>query len=114
MFAKAPKTELEKIPLKFQYKFWCEDETCNGHQLVCIDWEMGQSWRRWRDEYGDRWEEKFRNRFEREMIEKYDTHFFVGTIHQHPHIWIIVGLFYPLPSQPGLFDPPPRPYPAPP
>jgi hypothetical protein len=28
------------------------------------------------------------------MIEKYDTHFFVGTVHQHPKNWIIVGLFY--------------------
>ena len=26
---------------------------------------------------------------------KYDTHFFVGTIHGHPHTWIIIGLFYP-------------------
>jgi hypothetical protein len=38
------------------------------------------------------------------MIEKYDTHFYVGTVHRHPHIWIIVGLFYPPPSTAGLFD----------
>jgi hypothetical protein len=113
MFSKAPKTELEKIPFKFQYKFWCEDQACKGHQLACTDWEMGQSWRRWREEYGDQWEGKFRNRFEKEMIEKYDTHFYVGTIHQHPHIWIIVGLFYPPHSQPGLFELPPKPYPQP-
>jgi hypothetical protein len=24
------------------------------------------------------------------------AHFYVGTVHQHPHTWIIVGLFYPL------------------
>jgi hypothetical protein len=24
-----------------------------------------------------------------------DTHFFVGTLHQYPKNWIIVGLFYP-------------------
>ncbi len=29
------------------------------------------------------------------MIEKNDTHFYVGTLHHHPNIWIIVGLFYP-------------------
>ena len=29
------------------------------------------------------------------MIQKNDTHFFVGTVHQHPGSWIIVGLFYP-------------------
>jgi hypothetical protein len=29
------------------------------------------------------------------MRDKYDTHFYVGTVHQHPATWIIVGLFYP-------------------
>jgi hypothetical protein len=29
------------------------------------------------------------------MIYKNDTYFYVGTMHGHPHIWIIVGLFYP-------------------
>jgi hypothetical protein len=39
------------------------------------------------------------------MIEKKDTHFFVGTIHQHPASWIIVGLFYPPKAAIGdLFD----------
>lgn len=30
------------------------------------------------------------------MIGVKDTHFYVGTIHQHPKEWIIVGLFYPM------------------
>ena len=29
------------------------------------------------------------------MIEKFDTHFYVGTVHRNPKSWIIVGLFYP-------------------
>jgi len=38
------------------------------------------------------------------MINKYDTHFYVGTVHQHPDSWIIVGLFYPpKDSQGNLF-----------
>ena len=56
---------------------------------------MAEAYRQWRDKYGDQWELKFRQRFETEMIEKLDTHFFVGTVHQHPGSWIIVGLFYP-------------------
>jgi hypothetical protein len=32
---------------------------------------------------------------EDEMINKYDTHFYVGTVHRYPDVWIIVGLFYP-------------------
>jgi len=47
----------------------------------------------------------FRQRYEREMIEKNDTHFFVGNIHQHPDNWFIVGLFYPpKPTIGDLFD----------
>lgn len=97
--------QLEKIPFKFQYRFWCEDERCNSHTLMCADWEMAQSWRKWHREYGSSWEEKFRYKYEREMIEKYDTHFYVGTVHKYPGTWIIVGLFYPPKSaQSRMFD----------
>ena len=94
-FQTGPSRPLEKIPFEFRYIFRCDDAACRGHDMTCFDWEMGQSYRRWRKEYGNKWEEKFRQRYEREMIEKYDTHFYVGTMHQHPATWIIVGLFYP-------------------
>lgn len=97
LFAEKPKQQLEKIPYKFQYKFLCDEDTCTGHTLTCTDWEIAEAWRKWKTKYGDKWEDKFRQRFEREMIEKYDTHFFVGTVHAHPGTWIIVGLFYPPP-----------------
>jgi hypothetical protein len=105
LFAQKPKRELEKVPFSFRYEFRCDHEECPGHKLMCTDWEMGEAWRQWSIKYGGTWEEKFRQRFEREMIEKFDTHFFVGTIHQHPGTWIIVGLFYPPRSAkgPGLF-----------
>jgi hypothetical protein len=95
LFDKAPAQILEKIPFDFRYDFRCGDVNCNGHNMICTDWEMAQSYRSWRQRYGDRWEEPFRLRYEQEMIEKNDTHFFVGTIHQFPDSWIIVGLFYP-------------------
>ena len=56
---------------------------------------MGEAYRRWRDEYDDEWEIALRRKFEDEMIHKRDTHFYVGTVHNHPKEWIIVGLFYP-------------------
>ena len=41
------------------------------------------------------------------MIRKFDTHFYVGTVREHPAEWIIVGLFYPprveAPTQCELF-----------
>lgn len=99
LFQAPPKHELEKVPFKFQYEFVCDDESCSGHTMICTDWEMGESWRRWSKDYGKDWEEKFRQRYELEMIERYDTHFYVGTVHRYPSTWIIVGLFYPLKPQ---------------
>ncbi len=66
--------------------------------MMCTDWEMGAAYRRWKREYGPNWETAFRRRFEAEMINKNDTHFYVGTVHGHPSAWIIVGLFYPPPE----------------
>ncbi len=95
LFAEAPKQELEKIPFVFRYEFRCAEDGCPGHTLMCTDWEMGQSYRQWKSDYGEQWQEKFRQRYESEMIGKKDTHFFVGTVASHPHRWIIIGLFYP-------------------
>lgn len=96
LFQRAPTVELEKIPYSFRYQFRCDEDSCSGHTMICTDWEMGESWRRWSKDYGAEWEAKFRQRYETEMIERYDTHFYVGTIHKHPSTWIIVGLFYPM------------------
>jgi hypothetical protein len=95
LFGNAPKTELEKLPVIFSYEFQCGEVECNVHTLSCTDWEVGAAYRGWRNKYGVNWEEKFRNRFEREMILKNDTHFFVGTLRNHPDAWIIISLFYP-------------------
>jgi hypothetical protein len=100
----APPRLLEKIPFKFSYEFRCDEDTCKGHTMMCSDWEMAESWRRWKDTYGDDWESKFRMRYEQDMIQRRDTHFYVGTVNKHPDNWIIVGLFYPPPvDQPDLF-----------
>jgi hypothetical protein len=100
-FQSAPAKQLEKIPFDFKYSFRCADGGCRGHNMICTDWEMGQAFRSWRQKYRSQWEEKFRQRFEMEMQQKYDTHFFVGTLHQHPNNWIIIGLYYPPPLRTG-------------
>ena len=91
----APTEELEKIPYDFQYRFRCDHAECSGHTMGCTDWEIAQLWRNCRDKYGHHWEEKFREKAEEEMINKRDTHFYVGNMHAYQKTWIIVGLFSP-------------------
>lgn len=100
-FGNAPEQPLEKIPFDFKYAFRCDEAQCTGHSTKCLDWELYQAYRSWRQKYGDRWRTKFLLRFSDQMISKNDTHFYVGTIRAHPREWTIVGLFYP-PFDPNL------------
>ena len=93
-WANTPTHELEKMPVKFTYEFHCEETACNGHRLRCTDWEMAQTWRGWRRVYGDEWERPFMQKFFAEMVERNNTHFFVGTHSLYP-TWMVIGLFYP-------------------
>ena len=85
----------EKIPFIFRYHFKCDDSSCNGHKIMCEDWEMIESWRRWKKIYKDEniLREKFVNGFYTEMLKK-DLYFFVGT-HSKFNTWLIIGLYYP-------------------
>ncbi|MHB8620470.1 MAG: hypothetical protein ACYDAG_13000 [Chloroflexota bacterium] len=105
LFSQTPKAELEKIPLKFFYRFKCDHDDCSGHRMSCTDWEMAETYRDWKREYKAEWEAKFREKWERQMIERFDTHFFVGTLAAHPMNWIIVGVFYPTPEPPVVQPP---------
>jgi len=86
---------LEKIPYKFKYRFFCQDTNCEGHILSVTDWEAGQAYRNFKVSYKENWETQFRKKFEYDMTYNRDLHFYVGTMRAHPHIWIIIGLFYP-------------------
>jgi hypothetical protein len=105
LFGTTPQAQLGKIPFSFKYEFHCDDNACPGHTLSCTDWELAQSYRRWRHEYRANWQDALRQKYETEMINRFDTYFFVGNLHQYPNAWIIVGLFYPLkPAMGDLFD----------
>lgn len=95
MFNNVPRNELEKLPYKFSYQFKCNNKEFLGHELECTDWELVASFLSWRRKYGREWEQKLREKYETEMALGKDTHFFVGTLNNHPGEWIIVGLFYP-------------------
>jgi hypothetical protein len=93
LFDVAPREELEKIPFRFSYEFDCADARCSGHEMICTDWEMGELYRKLQETHGENWRAPFRQKYEHEMIQRFDTHFYVGTVHQYPDAWIIVGVF---------------------
>jgi hypothetical protein len=101
MWGKLPANELVKIPLKFIYDFTCDDPNCHGHSLSCTDWEMGALYLNCVRKHRQNWEGVFRDTYERKVINEWDTHFYVGTVSDHPNNWIIVGIFRP-PRQAGV------------
>lgn len=87
--------ELERLPYTFRYRFWCDDARCNGHTKQILDWEIGESYRRWRRLYGPKgWEEKLREMYE-DRLPRQDLQLAVGTMQKHPDTFTIVGLIYP-------------------
>lgn len=86
--------ELEQVPWKFSYAFDCNSVHCGGHKLQILDWELGQSYRRWSRSDPRRWEDMVRQKYERELPAR-DLHLVVGTLAAHPKTFVIIGLVYP-------------------
>lgn len=84
--------QIEKI---FSYQFWCDDPRCNGHDMICEDWELMEAYRSWKRIYKDP------DELEKKLMEKFyiymkkrNLHFIVGTTAQFG-TWVIIGLYYP-------------------
>ncbi|MCR4369446.1 MAG: hypothetical protein NUV67_06080 [archaeon] len=95
LFETGYQSPLEKIPWKFSYIFKCNNSQCKGHNIMCEDWELLQSWRSWRKNYpsdSELWE-KIRERYF-ELMKKRDLHFFMGTESRY-NKFLIIGLYYP-------------------
>jgi hypothetical protein len=74
------KTQLEKIPFRFSYRYRCENANCNGHEQTIIDWEAAQAFRNFRRSYGE--QEGLARMRDKWLVEMCgptkNTHFFVG------------------------------------
>jgi hypothetical protein len=90
-----PKATLERIPLKFSYRFKCDDAQCKiVHKFQILDWEVAESYRSWRVTYGADWEKALRQKYEKELLAK-DLVFNLGNYIKYPTSFGIVGLVYP-------------------
>lgn len=90
---------LEKIPYKFFYVFTCNDSNCKGHKLQVLDWEVSQSFRKWRKDYGAESTalDMMRQKYMEEFVEIKDLGFVLGTIFSVDRFgtFSIIGLVYP-------------------
>lgn len=88
---------LRKVPFKFQYKFRCDNPSCNGHTQMIEDWEVGALFWKLVDQGASHEEASVRvkNKFLNELCGSDKTpHFFMGTVLAHG-TWVVLGVFYP-------------------
>jgi len=84
---------VQKIPYDIYYDFTTDTDTTAFHHLV-TDWEVGALFWNCKKSYGDEWELYLRKKLEDEFSRK-DLLFLMGTMHQFPNQWLIIGLVYP-------------------
>lgn len=93
------KQEIEQIPFDFYYKFKCDNfSSCPGHNLLIIDWELKESYRKWRHLYKSEklLLEMIKKKWYDDMCsDKCDTYFFVGNQRRFVNQFMVLGLFYP-------------------
>lgn len=97
---------VERLARSFRYGFKCTDDCSSFHDLKIVDWEVFQSYRKWRDNYGPGRVDELMQRKYWEEFRGRDLCLFVGTPLAQDHLrsFIIIGLFYPpkAPFQPVL------------
>lgn len=75
------KTPLQKIPYTFHYEFICDDSRCQGHNLIILDWETSESYRKFKDIYKDEGVtlQKLNEKWLDYFFKKRESYFVVGT-----------------------------------
>lgn len=98
-FCNKDKKAIEEIPFNFRYQFYCMGKyDCLGHDLQIIDWEIYESYRKWRYRY--KGEEILLDKLRETWLdsicsEKKDTYFFVGNMKRFRQNFMILGVFHP-------------------
>ena len=79
----------------FAYRFKCNDPNCKGHDTICEDWEIIETFRSWRKRYenSEILKEKLIEKFQT-FMESRDLYFIMGTTNPY-NKWVIIGLYYP-------------------
>jgi hypothetical protein len=89
---------IEEIPYIFYYRFKCAgSDDCPGHKLSIIDWEIGQAYRFWRDQYS---QDELIGKIKQKWLDisdtsKRDVYYYVGNMKRFRDTFMVLGVFYP-------------------
>jgi hypothetical protein len=86
---KEPDIKIEELPW-IGYKFSCNNMSCKGHEMMVIDWEAQELFRKYKTVEGP-----VKQKLYNEMINKRDLYFIVGNTWRYHKSFMIIGLFYP-------------------
>lgn len=86
---KEPDTKIEELPW-IGYKFYCSNPQCRGHEMMVIDWEAQQLFRKYKTDKGP-----VRKKLFNEMTKERNLYFIVGNTWRYHKSFMIVSLFYP-------------------
>lgn len=83
---------LEFPTTTYRFRYRCLDPACSGrHHQSIVDWELSESWRKWRSRYADvtpHIQAKWMG-----LVEpRWDPAFFVGNQQQAPDGWLVLGV----------------------
>lgn len=88
------KPAFEVVPWRFRYRYRCASSSCGSHSQTIVDWEVVALWRNVR--HRPNWQELMRKKFVDELwADRNDTVLFVGNQEQHPHSFLVLGIFWP-------------------
>lgn len=91
---KQQRKALEQIPFRFQYRYSCSDDACQGHLQSIVDWEIVELYRNVRERAN--WRELMRRKWLDQMYgPDKDTAFIVGNQHQYPDGFLVLGVWWP-------------------
>ena len=84
-----PEAKIEELPW-IGYKFYCNNPRCRGHEMMVIDWEAQQLFRRYKTVDGP-----VKKKFFDELVYQRDLYFILGNTWRYLKSFMIIGLFYP-------------------
>lgn len=84
---------LEKVP--FTFRFIWRDMDCIEHDSLVLEWEMHQTWRKYRARYEDPIHHIREVYLNKRCGPDNEVSFYMGNLAQRPEVFAVCGLFYP-------------------